>query len=164
MLLRIGTSVAVATAILLGSACNGNDTQNRQTLGAVGSDTADMQARAAESKLPLPAIAALDAGNAAYRAKNMEQAIAHYREATAIAPDHVAPWYGIFMAASEMKNSALADSAMARVRVLSPDPAMYDAHTEASTRVAPPPLPPGHPTSSPLPPGHPATTVPPPTP
>lgn len=161
MPIRYFISATVIAAMLSGSACGGDDELGRRTLGATGDNTADMQARATESQLPLTAIAALDAGNAAYRAKQMDQAIAHYREATALAPDHVAPWYGVFMAASEMRNTALADSAMARVRKLSSDPAMYEAHTDAATSLVDPPLPAGHPAPQPLPPGHPTSTKPP---
>jgi hypothetical protein len=80
------------------------------------------------------------------------------------APTHAAPWFGVYMAANALKNTALADSAMARVKALSSDPAALNAHTEAmsATPAAAGPLPPGHPsTQRPLPPGHPALPKPP---
>lgn len=161
MTTRYFISAAVVAVVLSGSACGRDDELGRHALGATGDNAADMQARSAESKLPVSAIAALDAGNAAFRNKQMEQAMAHYREAIAIAPESPAPWYGVFMAASEMKNPALADSAMERVRKLSPDPSMYDAHADAAASLAEPRLPPGHPSTQPLPPGHPTSTKPP---
>lgn len=161
MLYRIFTSAAVFAAVLFAAACGSSEAAGRQSLGGTEGDSADLVARAAESKLPLSATAALDAGNAAYRAKQLDQAIAHYREATVIAPGHVAPWYGVFMAANEMKNTVLADSAMTRVKALSSDPSAYQAHAEAVSPAAMPELPAGHPTTQPLPPGHPVSTKPP---
>jgi Flp pilus assembly protein TadD len=81
---------------------------------------------------------ALDAGNAAYRAKQFGEAIARYREASAASPDHAAPWFGVYMAASEMKNKALADSAMAKVNALSSDAAALNTHAEIAKSGAKP--------------------------
>jgi hypothetical protein len=73
---------------------------------------------------------ALDAGNAAYRAKQYANAIARYREASVASPEHAAPWFGIYMAAMEMKNKSLADSAMAKVNALSSDAPALNTHAE----------------------------------
>ncbi|MCC6242917.1 MAG: hypothetical protein IT353_08750, partial [Gemmatimonadaceae bacterium] len=125
------------------------------------------------SKLPLAALTALEAGNTAYREKRMDEALVQYARASEAAPAHAAPWFGIYMAAVEMKNSTLADSAMRRVKALSADPAALDAHATVTSpnnglagngalppghpSAATPALPEGHPTTSPaLPPGHPA--------
>lgn len=159
--LRVFISAAQAVVVLIIVACADSDAAGRQPLGELGSDTADVRARASESKVSLSAIAALVAGNAAYRAKQMDKAMAHYREAAAAAPDHAAPWFGLYMVANEMKNAALADSAMSRVKALSTDPAAFNAHAKAVSPSAARELPPGHPSTQQLPPGHPAPATPP---
>jgi len=62
--------------------------------------------------LPPAAKAALDSGNADYRAHRYDAALAAYRRASALAPAHGAPYYGIYMAASALGQKALADSAL----------------------------------------------------
>lgn len=160
---------ALAAGLL--SACGASDSTRRETSGA-SSDAAGVAGEGSGPKLPLAAMTALDAGNTAYRAKQFDAAIASYRTAAAAAPEHAAPWFGLYMAANELKNTALADSAMQRVKALSADPATLNAHVEVaspsvipSTPSMPPnhpsattptPLPSGHPSTDPLPPGHPA--------
>jgi hypothetical protein len=58
----------------------------------------------------------LDSGNAAYRAKNFDLALRHYRDAARAAPTHASPWFGIFLVAQATQNSALADSARKEVQ------------------------------------------------
>jgi hypothetical protein len=151
--------IALAPALLVAlAACDTSDSAGRQPLAASGA-AADMAAGAPAPELPPAAMTALDAGNTAYRAKQFDDAIAKYREAAAAAPQHAAPWFGVFMAANELKNTALADSAMARVKALSADPAALGAHADVTSGAAAPPggsLPPGHPNAQPeLPAGHP---------
>jgi hypothetical protein len=108
--------------------------------------------------LPLAAKAALDAGNEAFRAKRLDDAVASYRAAAAAAPAHAAPWFGLYMAAGATNNVALADSAMARVKALSQDPVALAQHASATVSPsAAASLPPGHPSTQALPPGHPST-------
>jgi hypothetical protein len=114
--------------------------------------------QAGGSGIPVAAKNLLDAGNAAYRAKRMSEALADYRAAAVAAPAHAAPWFGIYMVAGAEKNTALADSAMARVKALSQDPVALDQHAKAAaTPSLSAALPPGHPSTQALPPGHPAT-------
>jgi hypothetical protein len=153
-------AVALAPAFLVALvACDTSDAAGRQPLAASPSAAADNSTGASGPALPLAAMNALDAGNTAYRAKQFDVAIAKYREAAVAAPTHAAPWFGVFMAANELKNTALADSAMAQVKALSSDPAALGAHAEVTASTAAPAggaLPPGHPTTQPqLPPGHP---------
>jgi hypothetical protein len=71
------------------------------------------------SPAPLPpaARAALDSGNAEFRAKHFETALAHYRVAAKTLPaDDATAYYGIFMAAKKLGNDKLADSAQAEVK------------------------------------------------
>lgn len=140
--------------------------------GRVPLDPAKRQAAAdtsggSRAALSADAAAALDRGNAEFRAGRYDAALASYRAAAVRAPAHAAPHYGIFMVARSTKNAALADSAMAAIRARTPqasslgDSALAAVHAggavpATSTR----PLPPGHPTVAPksLPPGHPPTS------
>ena len=165
-----GLSVVAAVALVSAAACDSSDKAGRQPFanaGAAASANATAGSGAAGQsgpKLPLAALNALDAGNAAYRAKNYSEAMAKYREATLAAPEHAAPWFGLYMVANEVKNTALADSAMKRVKALSADPTAFDAHAEVTAGapqqgLLPPPssgnLSSNHPTTQPLPADHP---------
>jgi len=146
--------ISAAIALVSMIACSASDDAAKQPLGATAASAADASTGAGPA-LSQAAKDALDAGNFAYRAKQYALAIEKYREAAAAAPAHAAPWFGVYMAANELKNAALADSAMARVKELSADPAALGAHSEAAAGGA---LPPGHPTTgAQLPPGHPDT-------
>ncbi len=166
--------VIIAALLTSGSlfGCNDTGAGDRQPI-----DESSAVARGGSSPvLPLAAIAALDEGNTAYRAKQFDAAIDAYRKATAAAPDHAAPWFGLYMAANEVGNAALADSAMVRVKALSADSATLNAHVEVASpsvipstpsmppnhppSVMPTPLPSGHPSTEALPPGHPAPVPP----
>jgi hypothetical protein len=70
----------------------------------------------AMARLPAAARAALDAGNAAFRRQQFDAALAQYRLAAADAPAELAPYFGIYMAAQALHDTALADSAVARIR------------------------------------------------
>ena len=146
---RVSTMFVLASMI----ACSADDAP-KQPLGATAASAADAPAAGGGPVLSQAAKDALEAGNVAYRAKQFALAIEKYREAAVAAPAHAAPWFGVYMAASELKNTALADSAMARVKALSADAEAAGAHAEALA--APTPLPPGHPSATKeLPPGHP---------
>ncbi len=162
---------AGALAVGMLAACGTSDTTKGATSGA-SSGAAGAAGEGSGPTLPLAAMTALDAGNTAYRAKQFDAAIASYRTAATAAPEHAAPWFGLYMAANEIKNTALADSAMQRVKALSADPATLNAHVEVASpsvipgtpslppnhpsATTPTPLPSGHPSTDPLPPGHPA--------
>jgi tetratricopeptide (TPR) repeat protein len=60
--------------------------------------------------------AILDSGNVAFRAGRHQEALALYERASKVMPDHPAPWFGTYMAARELKNTALADSALKMIR------------------------------------------------
>jgi hypothetical protein len=61
--------------------------------------------------------AALDSGNVLYRKKAYAGALAQYRAASALAPQHAAPYFGIYMVARATRDSAMADSALAAIRL-----------------------------------------------
>lgn len=165
-----GLSAVAVVALCSAAACNSTDKADRQPLARAGdARSADLSAGSGlagqrGAKLPLAALHALDAGNMAYRAKNYREAMAQYREATVAAPEHAAPWFGLYMVANEVKNTALADSAMQRVKALSADPTALSAHAEVTAaapqkELLPPPssgnLPTNHPSTQPLPTNHP---------
>jgi hypothetical protein len=109
-------------------------------------------AQPAAQPLPPLARAALDSGNAQLRAKRYDAALASYRTAGKEAAGHIAPVFGIFMAAQRMGNKALADSAQ---RIISArtggaaawtDSAMRRAHGEGGLPAGHPTLPATHPT------------------
>jgi hypothetical protein len=129
--------------LMVGAACTPPDKPNPLPLGAGGS------AGGEGPKLPLSVTAALDSGNSAMRIDDYASAVRLYRVAITGAPDHAAPWFGLYMAAKELKDSTLADSAMQQVRRLTNDAAVLPAHGEVA-KVAMPShtggeLPSGHP-------------------
>jgi hypothetical protein len=62
-----------------------------------------------------PAGPALEEGNAAYRARRWDVALARYRAAAQASPRSAAPYFGILMAARKLGNAPLADSARAAI-------------------------------------------------
>ena len=108
--------MAIATSLL---ACSSpvNDAP-KVPLGQVAPvDSAATVAVGAHAIIGPRAKAALDTGNALYRKKQYEGALAHYREASELAPQHAAPFFGIYMVARATGNTVLADSALAAIRV-----------------------------------------------
>lgn len=81
--------------------------------------------------LPPVTRAALDAGNKAYRAHQFALALGHYRLAALSAPSEAAPYFGIFMAAQALHDTALADSALAGIRARSGSRAFSDSAVQA---------------------------------
>jgi hypothetical protein len=82
--------------------------------------TTDSIARAtaeAHALIGPEAKAALDSGNALFRRKDYVRALAEYRHASELAPQHSAPLFGIYMVAGATNNKPLADSALAGIRV-----------------------------------------------
>lgn len=111
-------------AALLAAGCQSQGTPAaRMTIGAADAEPA--------SGLPAELQAQIDSGNAAYRAKDYEAALRHYREAARRDPDEPTTWFGVAMAAGALGDEALADSARQRVQQLAPhlSPA---SHTDAT--------------------------------
>jgi len=78
--------------------------------------------------LPAAAKAALDSGNAQYRAGKYEGALASYRAAAKAAPTEAAPWFGIYMAASKLGRAKEAAEAQAKINELSGDSSALAPH------------------------------------
>ena len=107
----MSSSIRFAGALILPAiavvACSRAENQPKVPLSATAS-TAGSPVRDA---LPPEERAALDLGNTRYRAGNYADALTAYRKAAAAAPNDAAPYFGIYMTAKKVGNTALADSA-----------------------------------------------------
>ena len=103
--------VLVACAIV---ACSTKDEPPKVPLGQI-TDTARAREQA-HALLGPAAKAALDSGNVLFRKKAYTEALAQYRAAAELAPQHSAPLFGIYMVARATNNKAMADSALDGIR------------------------------------------------
>jgi tetratricopeptide (TPR) repeat protein len=85
----------------------------------------------------------IDSANAAYSAREYDEAARLYRQSAELAPTVTATWFGIYMAEHARGNIAAADSAMARAQALAPDASLI--HGAPGDTLPAGPLPPGHP-------------------
>lgn len=104
-------SITLALAIGLAAGCGGSGGGNGQASGET-SAASNMPAR---DSLPAAVRAQLDSGNAAYRSGDYQEAGRHYRETVKAIPDLASGWFGLYMTATATGDSALADSAKARM-------------------------------------------------
>jgi tetratricopeptide (TPR) repeat protein len=101
----------VLTASLL-PACSGEPGGQRVPLGAEAGHVPSLE----------PALQAeLDAGNAAYRERRFEVALAHYSAAVRLDADLAAGWYGVALAQGALGDSAARGLALAEVERLAPE-------------------------------------------
>ena len=107
-----------AVTVGIVAACSRDASTGRVPLSraSVGSDSL-RALEAAHALLGPAAKAALDRGNAFFRKSQYAEALTEYRAAAALAPQHAAPLFGIYMVGRATNNSALADSALAGIRV-----------------------------------------------
>jgi hypothetical protein len=89
---------------------------------------------AGSNAAPTPALTpetqqAIDAGNAAYRAKDYANALTEFEKAAARSPQLAAPWFGIYMVAQVRKDTKAADAALAEIRKRGDAPAMAGTKT-----------------------------------
>ena len=113
--LRAAPMVVLASMTL---ACSSGSEAPRVPLGQrVAVDSAKPIAPAAHAIIGPAAKAQLDSGNALYRKKLYAGALTHYRQASDLAPQHAAPFFGIYMVARATGNVAMADTALAAIRV-----------------------------------------------
>jgi tetratricopeptide (TPR) repeat protein len=142
--MKIRIAALVAAALFVGACDDGSKNAERMTIAEAG---------AGEDRLPAEVREPIDMGNAAYRAKDFETALAYYRQAADRAPDEPTTWFGVAMAAEALGNQPLADSARARIDLLAPD-LNVAGHTEATSGGHPGGVAPnGHPMTMPS--GHP---------
>jgi Flp pilus assembly protein TadD len=84
-------------------------------------DTIDLQAaEEARADLDPETVAQLDSGNVAFRARDMDRAVRHYRRVTELAPDLAAGWFGVYMTETMRGNTEAADSAFQQAQKLAP--------------------------------------------
>lgn len=110
-----GLAIVMAATI---AACAKRETPAVPLAQAVITDSA-RAIEAAHALLGPAAKAALDRGNALFRKSDYAGALAEYRTASKLAPQHAAPLYGINMVAKATNDTALADSAMREIRLRS---------------------------------------------
>jgi len=106
--------IVLATVTL---ACSPKEEAPKVPLGQATVGDSVRAATAAHALIGPAAKAALDSGNAYFRRKAYPQALAQYRIASSLAPQHAAPFFGIYMVARATNNVAMADSALADIRV-----------------------------------------------
>jgi hypothetical protein len=104
--------LAVA-AVVAFAGCSRPDDQKTESIGKE-------DVRAARTDPPPELIAQLDSGNAAYKAKDYEGALRHYRSVTRLDADMPAGWFGIYMSEEARGNRAAADSALRRAQKHAP--------------------------------------------
>ena len=84
-------------------------------------DTLDLdEAAQKRESMPSAAVAQLDSGSQAYRADDFESALHHYTEATELAPDVAASWFGVYMAQHALGNVEESAAALERARRVAP--------------------------------------------
>ena len=117
LILRARLPLAIlALAVFSGiMGCSRAQSQPKMPLGQSSATPPSNPARDALSDA---ARAALDKGNAEYRAGRYAEALAAYRDAVKEAPGNSAPFFGIYMAAKKLNNAALADSASGAIAAL----------------------------------------------
>ncbi len=108
-----------ATLALLAAGCSKAGQQSKTPLSQMAAGQADTTNP--HTSMSPAARAALDSGNAAYRAGKYGDALTAYRTAADQAPLNVAPFFGIYMAAEKLGNKPLADSAATEIRKRSAD-------------------------------------------
>lgn len=111
-MIRRTAHIAVIAAVAL----TGCDRSDDQETGSVSRDDV-VQAR---EELDPAFVAALDSGNAAYRAREYEEALRHFEDATGTDPDVAAGWFGVYMAQLALGNVDAANAAMERAQELAP--------------------------------------------
>lgn len=112
---HIARLVVVAGTILGATSCYGaNEGAGTPLAQTVALDSARRMA-AAHSLIGPAAKAALDSGNVLFRQKKYEPALAEYRAAADLAPQHAAPLFGMYMVARATNNAKLADSTLAEI-------------------------------------------------
>ena len=112
VIIRLGWTPALALAAI---ACGGGGGP-KVPLTAEGATASAPAIQAAHSLIGPAAQSALDSGNVLFRHKAYSAALTQYRAASALAPQHAAPLFGIYMVATATGDKALADSALAGIR------------------------------------------------
>lgn len=124
------TPVAVLALAVLSAGCGkANETEQLSANAAALPPGHVPLAAAMPTGLEPLTQALLDSGNAAFRTKDFDAALAFYDKARAAQPDHAAPWFGTYMVAKATNNTTLADSALRMVRARAPGMQEHPAGT-----------------------------------
>jgi hypothetical protein len=107
----------VLTLALAAAACTVREERPKIPLSKVSAADSARRVASAHALIGPAARAALDSGNELFRQKSYAAALARYRAASELAPQHAAPFFGIYMVARATHDSAMADSALAAIRV-----------------------------------------------
>jgi tetratricopeptide (TPR) repeat protein len=99
-------------AASLAPACRPDD----QTTRSIDPDAAERT----RAELPAELVEHLDSGNAAYRARDFEEARDQYRAAVALDSTSTAAWFGLSMAERALGNADAAAEALKRAQDLAP--------------------------------------------
>ena len=112
-----GSRVRLIVLALAAAACTVKQEAPKVPLSQATAADSARRVASAHALLGPAARAALDSGNVLYRKKAYAGALAQYRAASALAPQHAAPYFGIYMVARATRDSAMADSALAAIRI-----------------------------------------------
>ena len=116
-------------SFVLAAALSCGDAEGDQRTDSLDPEEA-MQAR---ENMPAELVAQLDSGTLAFRANDVEAALAHYTRATEIAPDVGAGWFGVYMAQDALGNREAAAEALERAQSLVPGTTMIHDGSEGAT-------------------------------
>lgn len=108
---RTPVLAALVAAVLV--ACGGGETPTPRA-GDGADTTATGTSVVPRRDMPPEVAAQIDSGNAAYRAREFEEARRHFLRATELDPDLATAWFGVHMAEKALGNAAAADSALRR--------------------------------------------------
>jgi hypothetical protein len=97
-------------------ACTGRQEAPKVPLAGTSPADSAREVEAAHGIIGPAAKTALDSGNALFRKKAYAAALVQYRQASALAPQHAAPLFGIYMVARATNDLAMADTALAGIR------------------------------------------------
>jgi hypothetical protein len=106
--------LAAVPTLLIAAACSQAKTEAKTPLAQMATG-ADSTANPHTTMSP-DARAALDSGNAQYKAGRFADALKSYRKSSDMAPLNAAPFFGIYMAAEKLGMKALADSASIEIK------------------------------------------------
>lgn len=117
----------VCAAVLVAVGCQDDDQRT---------ETVDPHAGVRQrAEMPAEVVAAIDSGNVAYREDRFQDALAHYRRATELAPDDPTGWFGVYMAQTVLGDEAAAEAALERTRQIAPGATILH-RTDADTAAA----------------------------
>lgn len=123
-----GIRVVLAALVALTACRNEGGPADDQATGSI-----DSAAWSEARSLPADVRAAIDSGNAAFRARSFEAAREQYQRAIELAPEESSGWFGLSMVERQLGNVAAADSAMERVRQLTPGASLLEDDSAADT-------------------------------